>query len=126
MDQTEIKLCYVQNKIWKMHRNIILQVTITIGTIYKDNIKYFDCVYDIIEENPEMYNQIKFGDFNNLKRRFRFFPSVREIIARREYFIGKRRKYPTRTDDRLYQDELVETLNMRFNKCMTGIKLEVQ
>lgn len=90
------------------------------------NIKYFDCVYDIIEENPEMYNQIKFGDFNNLKRRFRFFPSVREIIARQEYFIGKRRKYPTRTDDRLYQDELVETLNMRFNKCMTGIKLQLE
>lgn len=90
------------------------------------NINYFDCVYDIIEENPELYNLIKVGGLNNHQSRFRFFPSVRDIMARQDYFNEKRRKYPTRTDERLYQDELVETLNMRFNECLVMIKEDME
>ena len=33
----------------------------------------------------------------------------------------KEQKYPTRTIDRFYQDELVETLNKRFNQCLEKI-----
>ena len=90
------------------------------------NINYFDCVYDIIEENPELYNRIKVGDFSNLQRPFRFIPSISDITARQDYFNEKRKKYPTRTEERLYQDELVETLNMRFNECIDTIKEELE
>lgn len=88
------------------------------------NLNYFNCVYEIIEENPEMYDSIKEGYFNDFRRRFSFLPSIKEIKERQDYFDKKRRKYPTRTDERFYQDELIETLNMRFNECIAMIKEE--
>lgn len=90
------------------------------------NINYYDCIYDIIEENPELYKLIKVENLHNLQRRFRLLPSKREIIARQNYFNEKRLKYPTRTDEGLYQDELVEALNMRFNECLVTIKEELE
>ena len=50
----------------------------------------------------------------------RYIP-LKEIAERQKYFEEKRQKYPTRTIDRFYQDELVETLNKRFNQCLEKI-----
>lgn len=90
------------------------------------NINYFDCVYDMIEKNPGLYNEIIMNYLNGRKIRFRFFPTRRMFIARQKYFDNKRRKYPTRSDERLYQDELIETLNIRFNECLIMIKEELE
>lgn len=85
------------------------------------NIKYFDSVFDIIEENPELYKSIKNEHLRGNPIQFNFFPSKQEIAERQKYFEEKRQKYPTRTIDRFYQDELVETLNKRFNQCLEKI-----
>ncbi len=85
-------------------------------------LNYFDCVYEVITEEPLMYERIKYGDLKDIKRRFKFFPSITEVLERDKYFEEKHRMFPTRSNDRLYQDELVETLNMRFNECMGVIK----
>lgn len=89
-------------------------------------INYFDCVYEVVEDNYELYQRIKYGDLRDMQKKFRFFPSIKEIMARQEYMCDKKKKYPTRMDERLYQDELVETLNIRFNKCLSEIKGELE
>lgn len=82
------------------------------------NIRYFDCVFDIIEESPELYNQIKIQYLMGNPIHFKFFPLEQEIMARQKYFEEKRQKYPTRTIEGFYQDELIKTLNMRFSQCL--------
>lgn len=89
-------------------------------------LKYFDCVYEIISEEPLMYERIKYGDLMGLKYRFKFFPSITEVLEREQYFEEKHKRFPTISDDRLYQDELVETLNMRFNECIETIRDELE
>ena len=75
----------------------------------------------MIEENPELYKYIKNEHLRGNPIQFKFFPSKQEIAERQKYFEEKRQKYPTRTIDRFYQDELVETLNKRFNQCLETI-----
>lgn len=90
------------------------------------NIKYFDCVYDMIEKNPMLYMEIKEQNMNGCRVGFRYYPTTRDIIARQAFFNEGRRNYPTRTDERLYQDALVETLNIRFNQCIATIKDDLE
>lgn len=77
--------------------------------------------HEHIEEKPELYKSIKNEHLRGNPIQFNFFPSKQEIAERQKYFEEKRQKYPTRTIDRFYQDELVETLNKRFNQCLEKI-----
>lgn len=90
------------------------------------HLKYFDCIYEIIAEEPFMLDRIKYGDLKNISYKFKFFPSITEVTEREKYFEEKRKMYPTRSKDRLYQDELIETLNMRFNECLESIKANLK
>lgn len=84
-------------------------------------IRYFDCVFLMIEENPELYFKIKKRNMLGSRIGFNFWPSEKEIRDRQAFFKEKRCQYPNRTEDRLYQDELIETLNLRFNECVEDI-----
>ena len=84
----------------------------------KENKSY---VKTNVRKNPELYKSIKNEHLRGNPIQFNFFPSKQEIAERQKYFKEKRQKYPTRTIDRFYQDELVETLNKRFNQCLEKI-----
>lgn len=85
-------------------------------------IKYFDCVFEMIEENLELYFEIRERNMNGSRIGFRFYPTIKEVMERRAFFEEKKQRYPNRSDERLYQDELVEALNIRFNECILTIK----
>lgn len=75
-------------------------------------LRYFDCAYELLTDE-------------SLMCRLKFIPPIAEVLERKKYFEEKHRMFPTRSDDRLYQDELVETLNIRFNECMKSIKKDM-
>ena len=74
-----------------------------------------------LKKIQKLYKSIKNEHLRGNPIQFNFFPSKQEIAERQKYFKEKRQKYPTRTIDRFYQDELVETLNKRFNQCLEKI-----
>ena len=81
------------------------------------NIKFFDCVFDFIEDNPELYEKIKSGKMlteDGLIVKFSFCPSKEECIARKKYFENIEEKNKNGninySIDRLYQNELANTL----------------
>ena len=73
-------------------------------------IRYFDCVFDFIEESPELYERIKKGELSTI--RFNFYPDEEECKARKAYF--EKMNKNNYTFDRLYQNELVNTLQCVF------------
>ena len=80
-------------------------------------IKFFDCVFDFIEDNPELYEKIKSGKLlteDGLIVKFNFCPTKEECIARKEYFENIEEKNKSGnlnySIDRLYQNELANTL----------------
>ena len=85
------------------------------------NIFFFDCVYDFIEESPEIYERIR---HQNLVEKlpntigFSFYPTVEDVKARTKYFSEIedrcRKDNLSYSWDRLYQNELVNTLSMIF------------
>lgn len=89
------------------------------------NIKYYDCVYDMIEKYPDLYIDIKERDVVGSGIKFKFYPSTKDVIARQTYFNEKGCKNPTISYERLYQEELVETFNIRLNQCIDTIKNEL-
>lgn len=80
-------------------------------------IKFFDCVFNFIEDNPELYEKIKSGKLlteDGLIVKFNFCPTKEECIARKEYFENIEEKNKSGnlnySIDRLYQNELANTL----------------
>ena len=86
-------------------------------------LKYFDGVFDVKEEDPETYERIKQGLVeleNGIKISFCFYPTKEECEARRKYFEKLNNKNMMQNNQysysRLYQNEVVETFRMVFEK----------
>lgn len=76
-------------------------------------LKYFDCVYQFIEETPDIFDKIE-----NSVIHFSFIPTQKEIKERNEYFAKiikesyqKNLKY---SEERIFQNQLVESLEQIF------------
>ena len=92
------------------------------------NIFFFDCVYDFIEESPETYERIR---YQNLVEKlpntigFSFYPTEEEVKARNKYFSEIKDRCNkdnlSYSWDRLYQNELVNTLSMIFECEFSGV-----
>lgn len=76
-------------------------------------LNYFDCVFDIIEEEG-----METARFANRLGRLAFFPSARDIKARKAYFAERATQYagedPQSAELRLFRDELLLTLTAVF------------
>lgn len=80
-------------------------------------ISYFDPVYYFLYNEPELYQKVHNNQIKNIS--FRFYPTKEEIQNQKEYF----KKYEEMKDknvdiieEELYQNELIETLDMIFMK----------
>jgi hypothetical protein len=87
------------------------------------NLRYYDCVFDFIEENPELYNRIKNEEMttaSGLVMSFNFYPDEEECRERKRYFDDLyekcRRQNSRYSIDRLYQNELIEAFRMVFEE----------
>lgn len=89
--------------------------------IANPNLRYYDCVFDFMEECPEIYEEIKNGNISTYWGQtvsFNFYPTEQECIERKNYFtdletknIKQNSKY---TEDRFYQNELVNAFRRVF------------
>ena len=85
------------------------------------NLRYYDCVYDFMEESPELYEQIKSGKMTMGMGQvisFSFYPTKQDCEDRADYFlnlIGKdARQNSQYSFDRFYQNELVDAFRTVF------------
>ena len=78
-------------------------------------ILYFDCAYDFIEEEPELYEMTKSGAF---EFHLNCYPNQTDIAARKAYFteIETRNKEGNLrySEAKIFQDELHNTLSLVF------------
>ncbi len=82
-------------------------------------IRYFDPVYYFIENEPELYKEICANP--SKKAIFRFIPSEKDIQKQREYFVKyneMKNKNVDITEEKLYKNELLETLNLIFHQYL--------
>lgn len=84
-------------------------------------LRFFDCVFDFIEENPELYEVIRSGNLSTndgLVISFNFYPTKQECEERKKYFseaMTKNWKQNSQYSmDRLYQNELVNAFGLVF------------
>ena len=78
-------------------------------------LKYFDGVYNVINDDFEAFKQIRDGE---MCFHFNFIPTLEEYIERNKYMAERYKKYSDcnikATEIRLLQDELVNTLSIIF------------
>ncbi len=78
-------------------------------------ILYFDCAYDFIEEEPELYEMIQAGTF---EFHLNCYPDQADIAARKSYFSAIEAKCKEGnlrySEDKILQDELHNTLSLVF------------
>lgn len=84
-------------------------------------LRFYDCVFDFIEECPELYEQIRRGEVVTgigEAMSFNFYPTEEECEARRRYFAELAEKSAKQNSgysfERLYQNELVDTFRIIF------------
>lgn len=84
-------------------------------------LRFYDSVFSIKEEAPEIYEKIKNGEvkaFDEVCVHFSFYPTVEDCRLQKEYFanIEKRNlmQHCNHSYVRLYQNEIVETFQMVF------------
>ncbi len=84
-------------------------------------LRFYDCVFDFIEECPELYDQIRSGEvitWWGQEVHFSFYPTKEECKIRKAYFAELEEKNAKQNRqysyDRFYQNELVNTLRMLF------------
>lgn len=84
-------------------------------------LRYFDCVFDFMVENAELYEAIKNGDLSTGWGQilsFNFYPTQQEYEERKEYFkqllIKDTKQNKQSSIDRLYQNELVDAFRTVF------------
>lgn len=84
-------------------------------------LRFYDCVFDFMENDPELYETIKNGYIstaNGLVVSFNFYPTEQECEEREKYFseiMTKNCKQNSQYSlDRLYQNELVEAFSKVF------------
>lgn len=86
-------------------------------------LRFYDCVFDFMEESPELYERIKAGQVT-LKTgqvmSFRFYPTEEECAERRAYFAVLQEKSSRHnsqyTFDRFYQNELIDAFRIVFEE----------
>lgn len=92
---------------------------------YKVNpkLRYFDCVFQFIEETPDLYQQIKQGKFNDeegFQIGFCFDPDEAEIERQKQYFAEQkekaRRNHMKFSKTRLYQREVAAAFREMFRR----------
>ena len=89
-------------------------------------LRYFDSVFAIKDESPETYESIKNGKINCVH--FSFYPTEEECQRQKLYFENLNKKNQSNNCRysylRLYQNEIVETFRMvferDFGKCKTS------
>lgn len=88
------------------------------------NLKYYDCIYDILEKNPEYFNKIKYGLDSGII--FHFIPNEEEIKCRKEYFNNLNKKnvnYNYKySEERFFKEELLNTLSIVFKANFENLK----
>ena len=77
---------------------------------YKVNpkLRYFDCVFQFIEETPDLYQQIKQGKFNDeegFQIGFCFDPDEAEIERQKQYFAEQKEKVKKKSYE-IFQDKI--------------------
>lgn len=84
-------------------------------------LRYFDCVFDFIEECPQLYKTIKKGGLTTAWGQvisFNFYPTEQECKDRQAYFYKLNKKSIEQNNkysiDRLYQNELVDAFRLVF------------
>jgi len=92
-------------------------------------LRYFDCVFDFIENNPEVYERIKAGSLQTntgITISFKFYPTKEECFERKLYLkkitdknICQNTHY---SYDRIYQNEVVSAFRKVFEADMKGFR----
>ena len=84
-------------------------------------LRYFDCVFDFMEQNPNIYQLVKKGNFSTgwgQTVSFNFYPTEQECIDRRKYFaelaIKNDKNNSKYSEVRFYQNELVDAFRIVF------------
>lgn len=85
-------------------------------------ILFFDCAFDLMEECPEMYQEISCG-LTDLK--LACYPDETLLAARKRYFAAAKKRIEEGnlqyTEDRVFQDELLRTLTLVFENDFQDI-----
>lgn len=80
-------------------------------------ILFFDCAFDLMESNPDVYQEISLG-LTDLK--LACYPDETLVEARKRYFATYKKKIEDRnlryTEDRVFQNELHRTLTAVFEE----------
>ena len=90
-------------------------------------ILFFDCAFDLMENSPELYQEICSGS-NCLK--LACYPDKAMEDARKKYFQDAKKKYGgediSDIEDKAFQDELLRTLALVFkNDFGDGIEISI-
>ena len=79
-------------------------------------IEFFDCAFDLLEEEPELFEQIRTGRCGPLY--LECCPGPKDLRRRQDYFAAVRRRFARDgreySDDAAFQDELCRTLDLVF------------
>lgn len=80
------------------------------------NLRFYDCVFDFVEENPELYQKV----LESKTIQFSFYPSKEEQIQRARYFAELKWKSELENTqysiDRFYQNEVIEAFQKLFRE----------
>ena len=86
-------------------------------------LRYFDCVFQFVEEKSELYLKIQQGklrDQNGFQIGFRFEPDAAEITQQKQYFKEKKEKarknHVKFSETRLYQMEVASVFREIFRR----------
>lgn len=79
-------------------------------------IEFFDCAFDLLEEAPELFEQIRTDQDSVLQ--LKCCPAPEDLRRRQDYFAAARQRFAregrTYSEDAAFQDELCRTLNLVF------------
>ena len=79
-------------------------------------IEFFDCAFDLLEEEPELFEQIRTDRDSVLQ--LKCCPASEDLPRRRDYFAVARQRFAREgrpySGDAAFQDELCRTLNLVF------------
>lgn len=80
------------------------------------SIGFFDCAFDLLEEEPELFEQIRTDQDSVLQ--LKCYPTPEDLLRRQDYFaaarLGFAREGRTYSKDAAFQDELCRTLDLVF------------
>lgn len=81
------------------------------------HIEFFDCAFDILEDEPELFEQIRTGQTSPID--LACYPAPEELEERARYFAAVEQRFVQEgraySDDAAFQDELCQTLDLVFS-----------